>query len=64
MEIEKVAKETPDLIYKETIEPALGLQPYQARRLAFKLGLEKKQINQAVSFMMASTRRTSKAMRR
>jgi hypothetical protein len=52
MEIEKVAKETPDLIYKETIEPALGLQPYQARRLAFKLGLEKKQINQAVSFMM------------
>jgi succinyl-CoA synthetase beta subunit len=52
MEIEKVAKETPELIYKETIEPALGLQPYQARRLAFKLGLEKKQINQAVSFMM------------
>jgi succinyl-CoA synthetase beta subunit len=52
MEIEKVAKETPELIYKETIEPSVGLQPYQARQLAFKLGLNAKQINPAVAFMM------------
>ena len=51
MEIEKVAKETPELIYKETIEPAIGFQPYQARKLAFKLGLDVKQINPAVAFM-------------
>ncbi|MEZ2348679.1 ADP-forming succinate--CoA ligase subunit beta [Terriglobus sp. RCC_193] len=52
MEIEEVAHENPDAIYKEAIEPALGLQPWQARNLAFKLGLEGSQINQAVSFMM------------
>jgi succinyl-CoA synthetase beta subunit len=52
MEIEQVAKATPERIYKETIEPALGLQPYQARKLAFKLGLAPKQINPAVAFMM------------
>jgi succinyl-CoA synthetase beta subunit len=52
MEIEQVAHDTPELIYKEYIEPALGLQPYQARQLAFKLGLEPKQINAAVTFMM------------
>jgi len=51
MEIEQVAHDTPELIYKETIEPSLGLQPYQARKLAFKLGLDKKQINAAVAFM-------------
>jgi len=52
MEIEEVAHSNPDAIYKEAIEPALGLQPWQARNLAFKLGLEGAQINQAVSFMM------------
>jgi len=52
MEIEQVAHDTPELIYKEYVEPALGLQPYQARQLAFKLGLSAKQINPAVSFMM------------
>ena len=45
MEIEEVAHETPELIYKEYIEPAVGLQPYQARKLAFKLGLKPTQIN-------------------
>jgi len=39
VEIEKVAAETPELILKEQIDPALGLQSYQARRLAFGLGL-------------------------
>jgi succinyl-CoA synthetase beta subunit len=52
MEIEQVAHDTPELIYKEYVEPALGLQPYQARQLAFKLGLSGKQINAAVAFMM------------
>jgi len=40
VEIEKVAEETPEKIIKEWIDPAVGLQPYQARRLAFALGLE------------------------
>jgi succinyl-CoA synthetase beta subunit len=40
VEIEKVAEETPEKILKEWIEPSLGLQNYQARKLAFGLGLE------------------------
>jgi succinyl-CoA synthetase beta subunit len=52
MEIEEVAHENPDAIYKEYVNPALGLQPWQARRLAFKLGLEATQIGEAVKFMM------------
>ncbi len=51
MEIEQVAHDTPELIYKETIEPAIGFQPFQARKLAFKLGLTPKQVNPAVAFM-------------
>lgn len=52
MEIEEVAHENPDAIFKEVIDPAIGLAPYQARRLAFKLGLEGPQIAEAVRFMM------------
>ncbi len=51
MEIEEVAHDHPDAIFKEVIDPALGLAPYQARRLAFKLGLESAQIGEAVRFM-------------
>ncbi len=51
MEIEEVAHENPDAIFKEYIEPAVGLQPYQARKLAFKLGLEPAQIGDAVKLM-------------
>ena len=51
MEIEEVAHENPDAIFKEVIDPALGLAPYQARRLAFKLGLEPAQVPEAVRFM-------------
>src|SRR6185436_16586904 len=40
VEIEKVAEETPDRIFKAFVDPALGLQPHQARRLAFSLGLK------------------------
>jgi succinyl-CoA synthetase beta subunit len=52
MEIEEVAHETPEKIYKEYVDPAIGFQPYQARSLAFKLGLEPAQIGEAVRFMM------------
>ncbi len=53
VEIEKVAEETPDRIYKEYIEPSTGLQPFQARRVAFNLGLEGVQIKHAAKFIMA-----------
>ncbi len=46
MEIEKVAAETPEKILKTKIHPVTGLQPYQARELAFGLGLEGEQIKQ------------------
>ena len=52
MEIEEVAHKTPEAIYKEYIDPAIGFQAYQARRLAFKLGLEPAQVGEAVRFMM------------
>ncbi len=52
MEIEEVAHDNPDAIFKEVIDPAVGLAAYQARRLAFKLGLEPAQIGEAVRFMM------------
>ncbi len=47
VEIEKVAHETPERIFKEYIHPGAGLAPFQARKLAFALGLEGNQINQA-----------------
>jgi len=53
VEIEKVAHETPDRIHKAFINPALGLQPFQARRLAFQLGLKGEQVGKAVKMMMA-----------
>ncbi|WP_106477308.1 ADP-forming succinate--CoA ligase subunit beta [Phytohalomonas tamaricis] len=46
VEIEKVAEETPEKILKAEIDPLTGAQPYQARELAFKLGLNKEQIKQ------------------
>jgi len=53
VEIEKVAAETPDKIIKETIEPDLGLQAYQARKLAYALGLEGDQNKNAVKFLIS-----------
>ncbi|WP_295801669.1 ADP-forming succinate--CoA ligase subunit beta [uncultured Microbulbifer sp.] len=46
VEIEKVAEETPEKILKATVDPLVGAQPYQARELAFKLGLKGVQIKQ------------------
>ncbi|MBZ5646280.1 MAG: ADP-forming succinate--CoA ligase subunit beta [Acidobacteriia bacterium] len=53
MEIEQVAAENPDAILKEWIDPGIGLLGYQARKLAFGLGLKAEQINEAVRFMTA-----------
>jgi succinyl-CoA synthetase beta subunit len=51
MEIEEVAAKDPEAIYKAYIDPAVGFQPFQARKLAFALGLKPAQINDAVKFM-------------
>jgi len=50
-EIEEVAAKTPEKIFKEEIDPVLGLMPYQARRLAFNINIPKELVNQAVKFM-------------
>ena len=51
MEIEEVAAKTPELIIKETVDPTPGLMPYQARNLAFGIGLEAHLLRPAVSFI-------------
>jgi succinyl-CoA synthetase beta subunit len=51
MEIEQVAAENPNAILKEYIDPGMGLEAFQARKLAFALGLNGSQINHAVKFM-------------
>jgi succinyl-CoA synthetase beta subunit len=53
VEIEKVAAQTPEKILKVWIDPAVGVQSFQARQLAFGLGLKDKQVSNAVKFMMA-----------
>ncbi|WP_340105305.1 ADP-forming succinate--CoA ligase subunit beta [Rhodohalobacter sp. 8-1] len=53
VEIEQVAEETPEKIIKEWVEPGMDLQPNQARRLAFALGLEGDAFKKAVKFIMA-----------
>lgn len=51
VEIEKVAEETPEKIFKISVDPMIGLLPFEAREVAFKLGLEGKQVNQFVKIM-------------
>ena len=53
MEIEEVAAKTPEAIFKETIDPAVGFGAWQARKLAFALGLAPTQINAAVTFLQS-----------
>lgn len=53
VDIEEVAEETPELIYKEWIDPAVGLTGFQARRLAFKLGLKGKSVRGATKLLLA-----------
>ena len=56
MDIEEVAANTPEKIITVVIDPATGLQPFHARRLAFGLGLEGDQIKSAVKFLSAMYR--------
>jgi succinyl-CoA synthetase beta subunit len=53
VEIEEVARQNPSAILRETIHPAVGLQPYQARKIAFGLGLPVEVAGKAVSFLQA-----------
>lgn len=53
VEIEKVAAETPEKILKEYIDPAVGLRPFQARKLAFGLGLKDDEFKNGVKFFNA-----------
>lgn len=56
VEIEKVAEKTPEKILKTGIDPLTGAQPYQGRELAFKLGLEGKQIKQFTQIFLSLAR--------
>ncbi|RAI82822.1 ADP-forming succinate--CoA ligase subunit beta [Macrococcoides goetzii] len=51
-EIEEVAEATPEKIFKEVIDPVVGLMPFQARRLAFNINIPKESVNKAVKIMM------------
>jgi succinyl-CoA synthetase beta subunit len=53
MDIEEVAEHTPDKIYKEWIDPAVGLQGFQARKIAFKLGLSGNAYKEMTKFVAA-----------
>ena len=53
MNIEEVAEHTPHLIYKEEIDPLIGFQAYQARRIAFQLGLSGKAFKEMSIFVTA-----------
>src|ERR1700694_1244587 len=53
MDIEEVAAKTQELIFKETINPAVVFRPFQARKLAFALGIPATLVNQAVKFMQS-----------
>jgi succinyl-CoA synthetase beta subunit len=58
MEIEEVAAHTPERILKEAIEPGIGLQPFQARKLAFGIGIPGAVANKAAAAMMALAKAT------
>jgi len=53
MDIETVAEKTPHLIFREEIHPAAGIQPFQARKIAFNLGLEGKAFKEMIRFVTA-----------
>ena len=52
VEVEEVAAETPEKILRETVDPGVGLLPFQATRIAFGLGFEGKQVRQAAGFIL------------
>jgi succinyl-CoA synthetase beta subunit len=51
MDIEQVAADRPEAILKQYIDPGMGLEPFQARKIAFALGLKPPQINPAIQFL-------------
>ena len=56
MEIEQIAKESPEAILQVIVEPAVGLQPFEAREIAFGLGLNIKQVSRAVTAFLGCYR--------
>lgn len=52
MDIEEVAESNPEKIFKEVIDPVTGLQPFQARRMAFNMNIPSKLVNKAVGLML------------
>ena len=52
-EIEEVAAKTPEKIFKETIDPVIGLSPFQARRIAFNINIPKESVNKAAKFLLS-----------
>jgi succinyl-CoA synthetase beta subunit len=52
-EIEEVAEKTPEKIFKEVIDPAVGLQGFQARRIAFNINIPKELVGKTAKFMMS-----------
>ena len=56
MEIEEIAVKNPKSIIRVAVEPAVGMQPFQAREIAFALGLDKSMVNQAVTTLLGCYR--------
>ncbi len=56
MEIEEIARERAKSIIRVTVEPAVGMQPFQAREIAFKLGIDKSLISQAITALLGCYR--------
>ncbi|MFD2829754.1 ADP-forming succinate--CoA ligase subunit beta [Corticicoccus populi] len=52
-EIEEVAAETPEKIFKEVVDPVVGLMPYQARRLAFNINIPKESVGKAAKLILS-----------
>lgn len=52
-EIEEVAAHSPEKIFKEVVDPAIGLQPFQARRLAYNINIPNELVNKAAKFMLS-----------
>ena len=51
-EIEEVAEQTPEKIFKEYIDPVVGLAPFQARRIAFQINIPNALVNKAAKLML------------
>jgi len=52
MEIEEIAKDSPDTIIRAVVEPAVGMTPFQAREIAFALGLDTAQVNRCATVLL------------